>query len=57
MIQTITSVANGAEILANPRKLSCWHSNNGLIFSIRDAEMLAINIHQLHLEVSDLILR
>jgi hypothetical protein len=51
-----TSVPDAAEVLADPHKLSGRHADDGLVLGIRDAEVLTIDVHQLHLEIDDFIL-
>jgi hypothetical protein len=53
---TSTSVPDAAEVLADPHKLRGWHADDCLVLRIRDAEVLAVDVHQLHLEISNLIL-
>jgi hypothetical protein len=51
-----TCVSDAAKIFADPHKLSRRHADDGLVLGIRDSEVLAINVHQFHLEIRDLIL-
>lgn len=51
-----TSITNGAEIFANPCKFCRWHSHKGFIFCFWYPKMFTINVHELHLKISNLIL-
>ena len=55
-INLCTCVPDAAEVLADPHKLSRRHADDGLVLGIRDAKVLAIDVHELHLEVGNLIL-
>ena len=51
-----TCVPDATEVFADPHKLRGRHADDGLVLRIRDAEVLAVDVHQLHLEIRNLIL-
>jgi hypothetical protein len=51
-----TSVANVGEIFADARELSCRHAHDGAVLRVRDAEVLAVDVHELELKVRDAVI-
>ena len=51
-----TGIAKGSEVPHNPLELSGRHFNGRVVVCVRDAQVLAINVHELDFEVRDTIL-
>lgn len=51
-----TGVPDAAEVLADPGELGGGHADDGLVLGVGDAQVLAVDVHELHLEVGDLVL-
>lgn len=51
-----TCVTNATKIFTDPLKLRWRHPNNSMVFGFRNPKVLAINVHQFHLKISNLVL-
>ena len=51
-----TGISDAAEIFADAREFGGRHLDYGLVLCFRDPKVLAVDVHQLHLKIGDLIL-
>jgi hypothetical protein len=49
-------VPDGGEVAADSQKLRAGHLHHSAILGVWDAQVLAVDVHELELEVADLVL-
>ena len=51
-----TSVADVGQVLADAGKFARWHAHNCAVLCVWDAQVLAVNVHELELKVTDTVI-